>query len=299
MKAMILAAGFGTRLQPLTNHKPKALMPIANRPMITRVIEYLKNFGVREILVNAHHHADQLIGYLDKGRPFGINIEIRKELEILGTGGGIKNSSGFWGPEPFIVINSDILTNIPLDRAYADHLKTGNLASLILHDLKDHSRILIDADHTILDISPENQPYRLSFTGIHILDPAVLDYIPTGRFYHIMDTYRELIQSGKKLKAHVAKGHYWYDIGSIDNYKKANMGLASNFPEINPNSRIEPGVHFKDWVIIGAQCVVEQDALIEKSILWDQTHVKKGCRIVDSIVTGTKTVEKDLIQKVY
>ena len=296
---MILAAGFGTRLQPLTNHKPKALMPVANRPMIARVIEYLKGLGVREILVNAHHHADQLVDYLDRGRPFGISIEIRKEPEILGTGGGIKNSSGFWGPEPFIVINSDVLTNIPLDRAYADHQKTGSLASLILHDLKDHSRILVNADNEILDISPENKPNRLSFTGIHILDPAILDYIPSGRFYHIIDTYRELIRAGKKLKAHVVKDHYWYDIGSIDSYKKANQGLLANFPEIGLNSRIEPGAHFKDWAIIGPQCVVEQDALIAQSILWDNVRIKKGCRVMDSIVTGNKTVEKDLIQMIY
>jgi NDP-sugar pyrophosphorylase family protein len=299
MKSMILAAGFGTRLQPLTNNLPKALMPVANQPMIARVIEYLKDHGVREILVNAHHQADQLIAYLDKGRPFGISIEIRKETEILGTGGGLKNSSGFWGPEPFIVINSDVLTNIPLDRAYADHQKSGNLASLVLHDLKDHSRVLINADHEILDISPENKPDRLSFTGIHILDPAILDYIPSGRFYHIMDIYRELIRAGKKLNAHVVKGHYWYDIGSIDSYKKANQGLSANFPEIGLNSRIEPGVHFKDWAIIGPQCVLEQDVEIAKSVLWDHVRVKKGCRVLDSIVTADKLVEKDLIQTIF
>jgi NDP-sugar pyrophosphorylase family protein len=114
-----------------------------------------------------------------------------------------------------------------------------------------------------------------------------------------MDTYRELIRAGKTLKAHVVKDHYWYDIGSIDSYKKANQGLLANFPEIGRNSRIEPGAHFKDWAIIGPQCVVEQDALIAQSILWDNVRIKKGCRVMDSIVTGNKTVEKDLIQMIY
>jgi NDP-sugar pyrophosphorylase family protein len=299
MKAMILAAGFGTRLQPLTNQKPKALMPVANQPMIARVIEYLKGFGVKEILVNAHHHAEQLVAYLDAGRPFGIKIEVRMEPEILGTGGGIKNSAGFWDKEPLVVINSDVLTDIALDRAFTEHQKSGNLATLVLHDHKDHSRVLVDAANKILDISPENRPNRLSFTGIQILNPQLLDFIPAGRFYHIMDTYRELIRAGKTVEAYISKGHYWYDIGSIESYKKANKGLLKESPLIGSECRIEPDVAFMGWAAIGDRCILEKGILISDSILWEDVRIKKGCKIVGSIVTSGKTVGKDLNQEIY
>ncbi len=105
MKAMILAAGLGTRLRPLTDKKPKVLMPVANKPIIVRIIEHLKAHAVSEVVVNAHHHYQQLMTYLDSGKPFGLPMDVRKEPEILGTGGGIKNTEDFWGNDPFVVIN--------------------------------------------------------------------------------------------------------------------------------------------------------------------------------------------------
>ena len=112
MKAMILAAGLGTRLHLLTEKRPKALMPVVNIPIICRIIEHLKGHGISRIVVNAHHHYRQLIDYLDGGRPFGLEIDVRVEPELLGTGGGIKNTSDFWDNDPFFIINGDILTDI-------------------------------------------------------------------------------------------------------------------------------------------------------------------------------------------
>jgi len=100
MKAMILAAGLGTRLRPLTLSRPKALMPVGNRPMIDRVIEYLKRCNIDELIVNAHHQKEQLVAHLDNGWPFGLNIRVKVEPKILGTGGGIKNTEGFWDDKP-------------------------------------------------------------------------------------------------------------------------------------------------------------------------------------------------------
>ena len=99
MKAMILAAGLGTRLLPLTEQKPKVLMPVVNEPVIGRVVGYLKRHGIKSLVVNVHHHSQQMINYLDGGRPFGMEIDVRVEPEILGTGGGIKNTEDFWGKE--------------------------------------------------------------------------------------------------------------------------------------------------------------------------------------------------------
>jgi NDP-sugar pyrophosphorylase family protein len=121
MKAMILAAGFGTRLRPLTDKKPKALMPIVNKPLIARVIAYLESQGVHQIIANAHHHYQQVVDYLGRGNPFGLNVEVRVEREILGTGGGIKNTEDFWDEDAFVVINTDIWRRLTNTTRRAEH----------------------------------------------------------------------------------------------------------------------------------------------------------------------------------
>jgi len=135
MKAMILAAGEGRRLRPLTTVCPKALMPVVNRPVIDRIIQFLKSHGVGEIIVNAHHHYEKIVDHLKEGSCFDMKVEVRVEKEILGTGGGIKNTRDFWDKAPFVVINGDILTDMDLRKAYESHLKRGNLATMVLHDL--------------------------------------------------------------------------------------------------------------------------------------------------------------------
>ena len=252
MKAMILAAGLGTRLLPLTNERPKALIPVVNRPIIGRIIDYLKIHGVTRIVVNAHHHYRQVLDYLDGGRPFGLEIDVLVEPEILGTGGGVKKSSCFWDDEPFIIINSDILTNIDLGKAYEYHKKCGNIATLILHDCMPFNQIRIDNNRQIIDISLQNREDGLAFTGIHIIEPALLPHIPESRYSDIIDCYRRLIFSGRSISAYLSRGHYWRDIGNIDSYLKANKEGLDNQPfSIGPASHIDSSVKFKEWTIVG------------------------------------------------
>ena len=118
MKAMILAAGMGERLRPLTNLYPKVLVPVVNMPVVDRIIQFLMVHGVEKIIINAHHHAQMIRDYLQGDSPFGVKVETRIEKEILGIGGGIKNTQDFWGTDPFIVINGDILTDIDLGDVY-------------------------------------------------------------------------------------------------------------------------------------------------------------------------------------
>jgi mannose-1-phosphate guanylyltransferase len=301
LKAMILAAGLGTRLRPLTLNRPKALMPVANRPMIDHVIDYLKRFGVEQIIVNAHHHHEQIVKHLDGGKPFGVPVEVRVELEILGTGGGIQNTAGFWEDAPFVVVNGDILTNIDLGAAYRNHLSQGNLVTLVLHDRAPFNQVLVDREMNVLDIAPAPHPGRLAFTGIHIISPALLDFLPKGRPSSIIDCYQRLIAEGRHaVRAYVSKGHDWRDIGTFESYREANReALGEQTILVGPGSRIDPSANLEEWVVIGKGCELAASVRVRRSVLWDKVIVREGIRIQDSVVTSDQEVRKHLIGQSY
>jgi mannose-1-phosphate guanylyltransferase len=299
MKAMILAAGLGTRLRPLSLIRPKALVPVGNIPVIDKVIDYLRGHNISEIVVNAHHHHRQFVEHLNSGRPFGIDIQVRVEPEILGTGGGIKNTADFWDTDAFIVMNSDILTNINIIEAYEVHRRSGCLVTLILHDQPPFNQVQIDSRMNILDFAEDNRSGRLAFTGIHIINPEILNYIPVGIFSNIIDCYRTLIQKDKPIKAHVSEGHKWRDIGTVKSYVLANKEtLQGNSFLLAPDARIHSTTRLKDWAIIGGKTCLEQGVEITRSILWENVMIKKGIRVIDSIVTSSREVTKDLINRV-
>jgi NDP-sugar pyrophosphorylase family protein len=295
MKAMILAAGFGTRLRPLTDKKPKALVPIANKPLIARVIGYLKSHGVNQIIVNAHHHHEQLSAYLDRGKPFGLPIEVRVEPEILGTGGGVKNTEDFWDGDGFVVINTDILTDIHLGRAYEHHKKSGALATLVLHDCAPYNQVQIDGDRHVVGIDSSPGPGRLAFTGIHIMNREFLNYLPATGYSKIMDSYRMLIRSGKPIGAFLSRRHAWLDAGNLESYKVANRELAENSILLGTGCSLDPSAKLEPWVVVGDNCRLEARVEIRNSILWENAAVKRNIKIMDSIVTSRSVVKNDLI----
>ena len=275
-------------------------MPVGNRPMIDRVIDYLKKFNTEALIVNAHHHQEQLVAHLDNDRPFGLNIRVKVEPEILGTGGGIKNTEGFWDDEPFVVINGDILTDIDLTGAYETHQKKGSLVTLILHDCEPFNQILINERLDILDIAPKARPGRLAFTGIHIIEPQILSHIPKNRFYNIIDCYQKLIREGNPIRAYISKGHYWRDVGTIDSYLLANKEVLKEVRFLtDPDCRIHESVRLKEWAVIGRDARLKEGVEICRSVLWEGVRVKKGIRVIDSIVTSSKEVREDLVGQVF
>jgi mannose-1-phosphate guanylyltransferase len=299
MKAMILAAGFGTRLHPLTEVKPKALMPVANKPILARNIEYLISHGITEIIVNAHHHSQQIVDYLKDGSLFGLNIEVKVEPEILGTGGGIKNAEDFWDTDPFFVINSDILTDINLPAVYQVHQASGALVTLVLHDCEPHNQVQVDDQWNITDIARTSTPGRLAFTGIHVIHPEVLSHIPQGLFSDIIECYRRLIRMGKAVRACVVKGHYWRDIGSLASYLEANRELAGNSFVIGPGCSVDSSVKLMDWGVIGENSHLGKNVEVQRLVLWEGVTVKEGIKIVDSVVTSRRVVDRDLHGEVF
>lgn len=299
MKAMILAAGLGTRLRPLTLDRPKALVPVGNTPMIDRVITYLKGQGIQEIVLNAHHHRDQILRHLSKSS-FGLPVDVRVEPEILGTGGGIRHMADARARDPFLVINGDILTDIGLPKARETHKNQKNLATLILHEQVPFNQVEIDKDMKVLDISDRNMEGRLAFTGIHIIDPVILSHIPAGTFSSIITCYREIIRSGGRIGAYVAEGHRWRDIGTVDSYREANRETLEPSPIlVDSGGVIDPSARLEDWVVVGRNARIERGTELRRSILWEDVFVKEGVRVIDSIVTASRSVDRDLVQEIY
>ncbi|MBW2095086.1 MAG: NDP-sugar synthase [Deltaproteobacteria bacterium] len=300
MKAMILAAGLGTRLKPLTEHCPKALMPVANRPLLDRNIEYLKSSGVEEIVVNTHHLPEQILHHIGDGSAFGIPIQVRVEPEILGTGGGIQNVSDFWDEEPFIVLNGDILTDIDLDAAYKAHVESGALATLVLHSREPFNQLLVDPEGNIQDIAEKNLPGRLAFTGIHIIDPALLTYIPVGCYSNIVEVYRHLITSRQIILGYLSEGHRWHDIGTVPSYLAANRDSLKGTPFLlGSKCKVHDDARLSDWAVIGESCRVHDAAHVERSVLWDHVTVHRGVNVIDSVVTSFQEVREDIIGRVF
>lgn len=226
MKAMILAAGLGKRLHPFTANTPKPLFPVAGRPLLDIIIRNLQNAGCEAIIINTHHLYKKINAFLSS-RKYSIPVFTRYEPLLLGTGGAIKNVADFWDERPFMVVNSDILTDIDLRDVYDFHLNHKYTATLVFHDYKEFNNVLISKENFIRGFyeekSNENIGYerKLAFTGIQVLDPKILDFIPAGLFSSIIDAYRKLIFSGQRLKAFISQKPYWKDIGTPESYREA------------------------------------------------------------------------------
>jgi mannose-1-phosphate guanylyltransferase len=300
MKAMILAAGRGRRLRPLTDVLPKALVPMVNRPMVERTIGLLVLHGAQEIIINAHHQSNKITDYLGGRDSSDVGVEVSIEEEILGTGGGVKNTQDFWDERPFMVINGDIVTDINLSEVYAYHQRSSNLVTMVLHDYPRYNKISIDGNMNILSIgSPKGGLNTLAFTGIQVLEPEVLDHIPDNARYNIIDCYRQLIQEKRAVRAYVATGHRWFDIGTIQEYIRANFALLA--PEtiaVGHDCRIDHEASINEYVVLGSRCSIAGRATVQGSILWDEVTVSEGVRVVDSVVATGVTLTQDIVGSV-
>ncbi len=232
MKAMILAAGLGSRLRPLTDKLPKPLLPVGDRPVIYYHLALLKRYGITDIIINTHYLAERLIGALGDGARFGVHITYSEEPVILGTGGGIKKMQPLLGDAAFLVINADILVDIDLGLLSAFHQEKKAAATLALRDdpnLSQYGIIEIDNNDQIRNIlskAPCTQQAlrKRMFTGVHILTPTVFDYIPPMAFHSITDSYIEMLKKEERLFGYSMEG-YWTDIGVQKRYQEVNQEM--------------------------------------------------------------------------
>ncbi|CAB1060245.1 hypothetical protein D1BOALGB6SA_5010 [Olavius sp. associated proteobacterium Delta 1] len=231
MKAMILAAGYGTRLRPYTDHTPKPLFSIAGRPLLDEIIRRLQKAGCKAVIINTHHLHAQIEAFV-ADQNFSLEIYTRHEPEILGTGGAIKNVSDFWDDQPFMVINADIIADIDLTEIYDGHCRHQPPATLVLCDDPKFNSVIVEQNKWITGFSDQSRGgdpttgSLLTFTGVQVLDPLVLDYIPAGRPYSSIDAFKKILAQGKKLAAIVVPKNRWQDIGTPTSYRQAAIDRA-------------------------------------------------------------------------
>jgi aminoglycoside/choline kinase family phosphotransferase/dTDP-glucose pyrophosphorylase len=226
MKALILAAGFGTRLLPYSAHTPKPLFSIDGRPVLDIMICSLEQAGCRAIMINTHHLAREIDRFLARQSYF-IPVETRYEPEILGTGGAIKNAADFFDEDPFMVVNSDIVTDLDFKRLYQFHREHPYPVTMALCDNDQFNTVNVSHEGLITDFqhhgAARKNTRQLTFTGIQVLDPAVLNLMPSQRFSSSIDAYRKLMALGGAIKAFMPGDFFWQDIGTVDQYRRINL----------------------------------------------------------------------------
>ncbi|MHB8392696.1 MAG: nucleotidyltransferase family protein [Acidobacteriaceae bacterium] len=244
MKAMILAAGLGTRLRPLTDDRPKALVEVGGRTLLDVALTRLRAFGIREVIVNTHHYADMILKYLEANDNFGMNIEISREETLLDTGGGLKKAAHFFlehcgsSYEPFILHNVDVISTIDLGRMTRLHTEQDALATLAIQD-RETSRYLLFDEHGQLcgrragrDGNVEwtrsaLKAQALAFSGIHVISPHLLTKMEEEGAFSIIAAYMRLAAQGEKIVAFRADEYYWRDLGRPENVLQAARDMES------------------------------------------------------------------------
>jgi len=238
MKAMILAAGLGTRLRPLTDDRPKALVEVAGRTLLEITLRRLREFGVREVVVNVHHFADMVVEYLKKNDDFGMRIEISREEVLLDTGGGLKKAAWFFRQdstdpdEPFVLHNVDVLSTIDLDRMVKFHRQHQALATLAVQERETSRYLLFDERNQLCGrraghngapeiVRPSKKTQALAFSGVHVISPRLLAKMDEDGAFSIITSYLRLAGGGENILAFRVDEYYWRDLGKPENVAQA------------------------------------------------------------------------------
>ncbi len=297
MKAMVLAAGFGTRLRPYTLKRPKPLFPVLGAPLLDHTLTQLRRSGAEGIVVNAHHLREQIRTMLQGQGDVQVQLE---DLE-LGTGGGLRLAKGHFGEAPFLSVNGDIVHDLDLPAVHGAHCASGADVTMVLHDCPRFNNVRVNGQGRIVGFAgPAGEGERLlAFTGVQVINPAVLSLIPEGVFYNIIDCYADLLKRGGTIQAMVVSGHFWTDMGTPADYLKLHEDilLRGRMPGFSSDRGTSPfylgkdvvlggGVSLQDWVAIGNGASIGEGASLTRVVVWDGARVAPGSVVADSIITG-------------
>ena len=316
IKAMIMAAGVGSRLEPLTKSVPKPLVPIANKPVMDILFENLVQIGIKDVICNTYYMADKIIERYTNNK-FGINFNYVKEEILSGTAGGVKKCQFFFEKDStFVVLSADGLSNADLKHGIDIHKKSGAIATIgikqiPMEDVPHFGVVVTDKDGFIAEFQekPSIEEAKSNFinTGIYIFDYKVFDYIPENTFYDFAKNVFPKLLAEHAINTFEVK-EYWSDIGTIAQYIQSMHDLfeqkcyfdhapiiyTKDGAYIAEDARICDNVTFKGNSTIGRYSSIGKDCKIENCIIWDNVTIKDGVHLSDCVIASNSVIETDL-----
>jgi NDP-sugar pyrophosphorylase family protein len=280
MRAIVLSAGYGTRLWPLTEDRTKPAIPILGKPLVGYVAEYLASYGIDEIVVNLHHRPESVRRALGDGTAFGVKLHYVEEPVILGTSGALDNTREFFEHDTFVVVNGKIITDIDLRAALETHRSSNALATLVLLPNTRRERFSVVETEggrvkRFAGMPVANDTSPLMFTGIHIMEPRILDYVPRGVFSDsVIHVYPQAIANGEIVAAHVASGK-WRELSTLKRYLDISIELLR-----------ESG----QSLLAGERTSIASSATVNDSVLWDDVKVGAGARVSRAVLADDVTI---------
>jgi mannose-1-phosphate guanylyltransferase len=309
--AFVLGAGLGTRLRPLTDDRPKPLVPIVHKPLITFAFDHLHAFGVRRFVVNTHHRPEaygELLGETGGRAEYrGCEVAFRHEPVLLETGGGIGNIRDLVGDVPFLVHNGDVLADLPLQRLIDAHLSSGNVATLGLRSFGGPCQVQFDAAGGLVTdirgaIGGRTEPGFL-FTGIYVLSPEIFAHLPDEQIFSIIPVFLNMIRKGARVGGVVLDEGLWFDLGTRASYLEAHdlflrqkhrlsYSLDRAWPvAIDPSVRLSAEVTFEGATAIGAGVEIGENAHLTNCVIWENAKIASRARLEGCIVRSGRHVE--------
>jgi len=323
LRAMVLAAGMGERMRPLTDHLPKPLLPIANRPVMGYVLEHLARHGFTQVIANVHYRPEEIVEHFGDGSEYGVRLAFSYEEELLGPAGGVRRCRDFLANDTFLVTGADDLTGMDLTALVQAHRRVGALASIGLVEVEhtsDYGIVVTDEDGSIQRFveKPKGEaPSRTANTQIYLFEPEIFDFVPPDRFYDWgFHAFPAMVKAGVPFYGFRLDG-YWRDIGSIEDYLTANGDVLARRlearmagTEVEPGlwlgqgATIEPAAKLEPPASVGEGCVVEAGASVvggtsvgagvkvpagtalSGCVVWARARIPSGARLDRAVVTA-------------
>lgn len=333
MKAVVMAGGEGTRLRPLTQNRPKPLVPVLNKPIAQHIIEHLKRAGITDIIITLYYLAEEIEGFFGDGSDFGVNIIYSIEDTPLGTAGSVKKAEEHLQDDTFIIVSGDALTDIDIPKALAYHQRNKSQATLVLQHVEnplEFGVVITDDDGRIrrfLEKPSWGEVFSDTVnTGMYIIEPGTLDLMEPGRNYDwSQDIFPRMLAESKPLFGYIME-EYWCDVGSLQQYRQAQYEVLrgkTTLPisgtrrpgdvwvgegtEIDPsaeilgpviigeNCRIKAGVTIGQDTVIGDNAIIEEGAKLQKAILWDSAYVGKNAELTGCTICHHCTLKDEVV----
>jgi mannose-1-phosphate guanylyltransferase len=320
VKAMLLAAGLGTRLRPLTYELPKPMVPVLGRPVMEHILRLLAKHGFDDVVANLHYFPDLIRGRFGDGSDYGVRLVYSHEPELLGTAGGVRNVRDHFGDETFLIISGDALTDIDLGALWAAHEEKGGIATLALKRVEDTSQfgvVIVGEDGRIQGFQEKPDPAEalsnLGNCGIYVFEPEIFDYFPDTEFVDwAMDVFPTLLAQDVSFYGHEFPD-YWNDVGSLEEYRQGNfdalegrvrVDMAANGAAAPGDAEVEgpvyigegceiaSGVRLTGPVVIGDGSRIGENSALRDTIVWPHTDVDPGTVLIGAVAGERPLAEK-------